>query len=497
MMGVKEKVTLDDGDKSEISIFQKYFIELPKIIKLLVRSLINFHRIEILVKEFEEHFKHHYKRWAAIDFNKCPPHELMKIYREMEEELLWNWKTPIINDFYVMIFYGSLKRRCTYWCHDESGSLQNDLICGEGNIESTKPTKLLLEMARIVKGNDQYLKLFLEKSCEELVRIVPSEPEYKAIAQKVAYYLEHYGFRCINELKLEEPSLRETPEFLYQMIQNYLNMENDEALNPELMEEREQEIRREAEKKAMKELSKGFSLLPKKWLFRRVLRNARRGVKNRENMRFARTKIYGMIRELLNAVGAWMTKEGIINATQDIYSLTMDEVWDYIKGTAVTTHLKELIELRKKEFDEYNSDEATQLSDHFETYGMVYHRNLFQSPLSSFQELTDEEGMHGIGCCPGEVTTAVKIVKSSKDNLKLNGEILVAARTDPGWVPLYPSVSGILIERGSILSHSAIVAREMGIPTIVGIQNLMNNLKDGQVVQMNGKTGKVTIQDEV
>jgi pyruvate,water dikinase len=73
----------------------------------------------------------------------------------------------------------------------------------------------------------------------------------------------------------------------------------------------------------------------------------------------------------------------------------------------------------------------------------------------------------------------------------LDGEILVAERTDPGWVPLYPSVSGLLIERGSILSHSAIVAREMGIPTIVGITGLVGTLK------MDGGAGTVRVQDVV
>jgi pyruvate,water dikinase len=88
------------------------------------------------------------------------------------------------------------------------------------------------------------------------------------------------------------------------------------------------------------------------------------------------------------------------------------------------------------------------------------------------------------------------IVHSPQDDLELDGEILVAGRTDPGWVPLYPAVSGILIERGSILSHSAIVAREMGIPTIVGIPRLLSTLEDGQVVTMDGATGQVEVPDD-
>ncbi|MGH7323969.1 MAG: PEP-utilizing enzyme, partial [Candidatus Rokuibacteriota bacterium] len=76
----------------------------------------------------------------------------------------------------------------------------------------------------------------------------------------------------------------------------------------------------------------------------------------------------------------------------------------------------------------------------------------------------------------------------------LRGQILVAERTDPGWVPLYPSCSGLLVERGSPLSHSAVVARELGLPTIVGISGgLLHKLETGCRVRMDGGTGEVRI----
>ncbi len=89
----------------------------------------------------------------------------------------------------------------------------------------------------------------------------------------------------------------------------------------------------------------------------------------------------------------------------------------------------------------------------------------------------------------------MKVLRTPNEDARLDGEILVAERTDPGWVPLYPSVSGLLIERGSILSHSAIVAREMGIPTIVGIAGLVSTLKTGQVVTMDGGAGTVKLDE--
>jgi len=68
---------------------------------------------------------------------------------------------------------------------------------------------------------------------------------------------------------------------------------------------------------------------------------------------------------------------------------------------------------------------------------------------------------------------------------------MVAKRTDPGWVPLFPSVSGIIIERGSVLSHSAVVAREMGIPTVVGLRGITKKIVNGEKIHMNGTTGVV------
>ena len=73
----------------------------------------------------------------------------------------------------------------------------------------------------------------------------------------------------------------------------------------------------------------------------------------------------------------------------------------------------------------------------------------------------------------------------------LEGDILVTVSTDPGWVTLFPSAGGILVEKGSLLSHSAIVSREMGKPCIVGITGLLQRLKTGDLVEMNGATGVV------
>jgi rifampicin phosphotransferase len=490
MMGVKESYEPGTSQESgvttqhESEIMRRYFVELPKLVRLIARSLWNFVRIRSRVSWFEELFEFHYRRWAAMDFAEKRPHELMAIYGEMERDILMHWRAPIINDLFVMVNYGLLKKLCATWCGDTTGSLQNDLICGEGGIRSTEPTFRLMAIGRDVRAQPDLAAVFAQTPIAEIGRATRHDPRFATFNREFARYLDEYGFRCMNELKLEEPTLRDRPDFAYQVIRNYVTSEG--GADPAAITARESAIRTRAEARAA-------TMLPwlKRRVFWRILKNARLGVKNRENMRFARTRIFGLVRELVRALGAKLAEAGALERSEDVFYLTLDETFDFVKGTAVTTRLRDLVALRRAEFDAYRQDEASAPDDRFETFGMVHSRNRFRARAVATAQ-TDGK-LRGIPCSPGTVTNTVKVILSPTDDAQLSGEILVAGRTDPGWVPLYPSVSGLLIERGSILSHSAIVAREMGIPTIVGIPGLTSTLKTGQTVTMDGSAGTVEV----
>lgn len=489
MMGVRESLALDDPPP-DAGFWKRWFVEAPKLVRLLTRSTWNFTRIKPIVNEFQARFHLHYNRWRAMHFERLAPHELMGLYNEMEDTLLWNWKAPIINDFYVMIYFGALRKLCGSWCHDETDSLQNDLVCGEPGVESAEPARFLLRLAQRASGNAFLKQAILEQELRSLPATIASREDCHEFHADMQQYLDLYGFRCMNELKLEEYSLRDRPYLVYQMLRNYLALNDPDALDVERMQQREKKIRADAEQRVDEALA-GKPI--KRWLVDRVLRRARLGVKNRENMRFARTRIYGIVRELLRSMGNRLAEAGVISDREDIFYLTLDEVWDYVKGTAVCTRLDELATLRRREFDAYRQ-EADPPDERFLTHGMVYHRNLFRDTRPADDIGASE--MKGIGVCAGEVIGEAKVIHSPSDDVTLSREILVAERTDPGWVPLYPAVSGILIERGSVLSHSAVVAREMGIPTIVGVRGLLQRVNSGDRLRMDGRSGVVEVLNE-
>jgi pyruvate,water dikinase len=183
----------------------------------------------------------------------------------------------------------------------------------------------------------------------------------------------------------------------------------------------------------------------------------------------------------------------LLDHPRDIFYLEVEECLGNVTGTATTCDLRGLAAVRKAEFERYRQKPAP--ADRFETHGAVHDGNTFQGRLAGSGDpaTTGPSGdtLKGLGCCPGVVRGPVRVITDPRHATLHTGDILVAERTDPGWIMLFPSAAGLLVERGSLLSHSAIVAREMGIPAIVAISGVTRWLRDGDQVELDGSTGIV------
>jgi pyruvate,water dikinase len=207
----------------------------------------------------------------------------------------------------------------------------------------------------------------------------------------------------------------------------------------------------------------------------------------RESLRFERTRIFGFVRELFRAFGRRYAESGALASPQDVFLLTVDEILGFVRGTTPTTDLRGLVEVRRREFDAFHAGEAP--AERFHTWGAVHVANRFRGrPRPA---LAAGDVLEGTPCAPGRVVATARVVADPRDTPDLGGAILVAHRTDPGWVPLYPTASGLLVERGSLLSHSAVVARELGLPAIIGVRGLLDWVRDGETLAMDGGTGRI------
>lgn len=468
MMGVKKK--LNQIPKVKPSKKNKYV----RIINLLNSLIVNLFK---LPKDIDWFYKHVNETVLPYENGKIQgksANELVEIFFEIESKLLKKWQAPLVNDFYAMIFYGLLKKSLSKI--DTNGTLQNDLLTGETGIISTEPIRRIKEISNKICENPQVKEYFLTHSEEEIQRILP---EFE-VNKDIQGFIQKFGNRCIGELKLETVTYKQDSKLLLYLIKSYVKQG---IIDIEQEKAKEQKIRRDAENTVREKI--------KSPLFGFILKNARLRVKNRENLRFERTRIFGLVREIFLEIGKIFAYENIIDTQRDIFYLSKEEIFNYVRGTSVDVNLKEIIERRKFE---YKSFEQKHPSDRFSTYGTVYVANSYKEETSDIVTTdVDENTLKGIGCCAGIVRAKVKVVHTVAQSAGLEGCIMVAERTDPGWVPLFPISLGILVERGSILSHSAIVAREMGIPAIVGVNNLLSTLKDGDEVEMDGSTGIIRI----
>jgi pyruvate,water dikinase len=409
------------------------------------------------------------------------PDELAAYYRELERQLLSRWDAPLVNDFFAMIFYGVLRKLATQWCGDSDGTLQNNLLCGEGGMISAEPARRVREMAELVARQQGVPSELAEEPAMTSLDRLRQLPEF---ARAYADYLKKFGDRCLDELKLESATLHDDPSLLIrsvvQLAQRLQKTGAAVATNIEA------DLRQKAEARVNVAL-RGQPL--RRMVFGWVLKHARARVRDRENLRFERTRLFGRVRRILLAFGKNFHAMDLLELPTDVFYLELEEILGFCEGTATSADLKGLVALRRAEFKRYATMEPP--ADRFETRGPVHHGNTFQSARTPPNETVGGEDWKGIGCCPGVVRGNVRVVTDPREALLKPGEILVAERTDPGWIMLFASAGGLLIERGSLLSHSAIVSREMGIPSIVSLSGITKELKTGELVEMDGSTGIV------
>ena len=407
------------------------------------------------------------------------PDELAAHFRDLERQLLLKWDAPLVNDFFAMVFYGLLRKLTEKWCGDRDGTLQNDLLCAEGGMISAEPARRVRELAQLAARDPAAVAVLCEGSLREIERWLASAPEFQT---GYAAYLEKFGDRCMEELKLESLTLHDEPLMLLRSVGQFARRLGSGGLAERGLEVR---LRAEAEQKVARTLS-GHPVrrLVAEW----VLKHARARVRDRENLRFERTRLFGRVRRIFVELGARYHAVGRLAEPRDIFYLTVEEALGFVEGTAPTTDLAALVALRRREFDGYRKRPAP--ADRFATRGAVHLGNRFTAERPAAVAPSGDM-LKGIGCCPGVVRARARVITDPRNAVIEPGEILVAPRTDPGWIMLFPSAAGLLVEHGSLLSHSAIVAREMGIPAIVSITGVTEWVQTGEWLEMDGSSGVV------
>lgn len=470
MMGLDEPVDfVQDTKKTPLQALQM----LPGLLTNLARLVWAFGQLKKAVPAFHNQFQSHYKRFYTVDLGALNPAQLLDQKAQLDRDRLGNWSTPIINDFYVMMTNGRAIRQLRRAGIAQPDEFLSRYLSGDKQIESTQPVRAMQHLADLARQQPDLFNNLKKSDLSTLHAAVKTR--FPAFYEAVNAFIDQYGDRTVGELKLETVTMRLNPAIFYQYLRNYLTAPETARALPET----ESRLHREATDELAQLLTR------KSFWFRqstrRVLERLQQAIRYRESMRLERTRLFGMYRALYLAMGAKLTRTGQLASPRDVFYLTETEITDALNGYN-STHLADLIITRKAEFARYETDD-------------VPSRVVIPSPPTNAVAPPERPNqLQGTGCVSGEITGEVIVITDPRDSLDVTGKIVCALRTDPGWAVLFPTCLAVLIEKGSSLSHSVILLRELGIPTIINISGLTKTLSSGQVVMMNGRTGEIKIK---
>ena len=471
MMGVKEGLPDDLARQFEHAGTRAKLGDLLHLFSTVMGILASRRKLPRIKREFGERLDHALKTPAG-ELKRLRADELVLRYRELERQLLARWDVPMVNDFLAMIYFGVLRSLCSKWLASEF--LANDLVGGSGGMVSTEPARRVEEMANVARRHPKLARILCEAPTTEALVAARTNLEFSVLLES---YLEKFGDRCLEELKLESPSLRDDPAQLIRSIGRL-------AVQPPAPPRARYEAREQAEVIIQQKLARHPF---RRWLFLRVLNQTRMYVRDRENLRLDRTRLFAYVRTIFTELGRRFCALNRLDDHRDVFYLTVPEILGFVEGTAASTELRSLVALRRSEFDTFRNTPPP--ADRFETFGTVYVGNPFRGTARESTERGDTRT--GTACCPGIVRGIARVVIDPHGVELTPGEILVASRTDPGWVMLFPSAAGLVVEHGSLLSHSAIVARELGLPAVIGVSGVTSWLTTGDEIELNGATGTV------
>lgn len=453
MIGGKIEGLVIPKHKTELTTFES----LIAIINLFKIAAFKARRIQPFLNDLENKKKIIEERTRTLR----DPKEIILYLNKLTHSPL-GFGLTIINDVYVMIGLGILARSLRKKNLPEDSVL--DLLKTTNGIDSLKPLEYFnnlvqslnpefieeLKKAELQPGFEPY-----EHFLQDMKRKGHNKP-----AVHLEMFLREYGDRSFEELKLESLPLKNNPELLIQLIQwcrNNQNITNSKKINS--------------------------PSIPLNWIEKKVLEFTRSAIETREATRLWRGKYYHLIRDLmLHLAQSLKTQDSSWEqfSIQDFFSASPEEWQSFAEGKTATSDIQELLRSRqtwkekKQAFPEI----------------IVW---LEHEPLPQLSTSEASDTITGQGVSQGIVEGTALVLEKPDDALHsdLKDFILVTKNTDPAWVYIMSRSKGLVSEKGSLLSHTAIIGRELNIPTLVGVKQATRKIKTGDRIKLDAVNGKI------
>jgi rifampicin phosphotransferase len=464
--------------------------------RFVARLFATFVDLDARIREFEQ---------AADDFARTthPTVLAQKSLTALRDDLrafceirFHRWTNAALADAAAMISYGVLKQFLRRLCPaPEQAALPDSLLKGLTDLASSAPVHSLWKLSRRIRQDRALRQLFETSSGDALLAELRSG-RFAEFASALGDHLEGHGFRGSGELMLSVPSFQEDPRGLLQILAGYVRLDGTspaERLRAQAVE------RLEATRKLRADLAARARIPGIGALVSLVLAWTRRAVGYRERARTKQALLYSRLRRVMLAIGDGLVSRGTLAAREDVFFLSHLELDPLLSGGALLPNVRGLIDVRRAEHATQSSlappdrmilEEGVSYSE-ANAFGV-------RLTLEALPAVTDRGSatsvLYGMPTCGGKVTGRAAALTSLTEAASLQpGDILVTRQTDPGWAPVFFLIGGLVMERGGMLSHGSILAREFGLPSVAGVKEATSRVMTGSEVTVDGDLGEVRL----
>lgn len=291
-------------------------------------------------------------------------------------------------------------------------------------------------------------------------------------------FLSKYGMRCTGEIDITRTRWSEKPMTLVPMI-----LKNIKNFEPNAGNRKFEQGRRIALEKEQ-ELIERLKLLPdgeqKAKETKRMIGLIRNFIGYREYPKYGIVSRYFVYKQALLKEAEQLVQAGVIHEKEDIYYLTFEELHEAARTKKIDD---QIISIRKDEYKLYEKLTPPRVitSDGEIITGEYKRENLPANAIA------------GLPVSSGVIEGRARVILNMENANLEDGDILVTSFTDPGWTPLFVSIKGLVTEVGGLMTHGAVIAREYGLPAVVGVENATGLIKDGQQIRVHGTEGYIEI----
>lgn len=357
------------------------------------------------------------------------------------------------------------------------GELQT-VLRGLTHNPTTEMDLRLWDVARLISADDEAARLLRSIPAVQLAARYRTADLPAVITEGLAGFLAMYGHRAVAEIDLGVPRWSDDPTHILGVLANYLRLDDPELAPDVVFARGDREARTMIEQLAATARRRGRIRAA---TVRFALGRTRQLAGIREMPKNNIVLVLTGARRALDEIGTVLTSNHLLENADDIFFLTLSEIRTAITGSIPN----DLVAVRRASYQQEMRRRRVPrvlLSDGTE-------------PEITSNAEDDAGALHGVAASPGVVSGPARVILDPVGAHLEPGEILVALSTDPGWTPLFLTAGGLVMEMGGPNSHGAVVAREYGIPAVVGVPMATERLSTGQQLAINGTTGTVVFED--